>query len=333
MIEVYGITQRGRYHENDGAVCQDAHKIVKKGDFVFAAVADGVGSNTHSHIASQIAAEESVEYCAKHIDESKTADEILGIMKEAFHSAKVKIDLRAKEEREEFPEAHKEFQFHTTLTLAAYREGKLYFGQSGDSGILAFTTEGRVELVTVQHRDKEGRVFPLAYGETHWQFGTFGKEAASILLATDGVLEAMLPKCFVVEPGKIYVAMACYFMDNAFLRFPDHSVEKIKSSREKYMTNVMAKEIYDDLTVAVIVDTNQTVTYQEDSYYEIPKVILRKRGEKKECEYQEEVEESTNCVKKSPVAVKAKFTKYKVSILGLPKFTKLKSVLENLKRK
>ena len=333
MTEVYGITKRGRYHENDGSVCQDAHKIVKKGDFVFAAVADGVGSNTHSHIASQIAAEESVEYCAEHIDESKTTDEILEIIKEAFLSAKVKIDLRAKEEKEKFPEAHKEFQFHTTLTLAVYRDGKLYYGQSGDSGILAFTTEGRVELVTVQHRDEEGRVFPLAYGETHWQFGTFGKGAASILLATDGVIEAMFPKCFISEPVKIYVAMACYFMDNAFLRFPDNSVERIKSSREKYMTNVMAKEIYDDLTVAVIVDTNQTVTYQEDSYYEIPKVILQKRGEKRECEYQEEVEKSTNCVKKSPVAEKAKFTKYKVSIRGLPKFTKLKSALKNLKRK
>ena len=67
MTEVYGITKKGIYHEKNDQVCQDFHKILKKGEFVFAAVADGVGSNTHSHIASEIGATESVNYCAEHI--------------------------------------------------------------------------------------------------------------------------------------------------------------------------------------------------------------------------------------------------------------------------
>lgn len=333
MTEVYGITKRGTYHEKNDQVCQDFHKILKKGEFVFAAVADGVGSNTHSHIASEIGATEAVEYCAEHIQPGLSEEEILEIMKESFLSAKLKIDLRAKEEKEKSPKEHKEYQFHTTLTLAIYKDGKLFYGQSGDSGILALTTEGKVELVTIQQRDKEGRVFPLAYGEKYWKFGVFEEKAASVLLATDGMLEAMFPKCLVITAVKIYVAMACYFMDNAILQLPEKDLEHIKASRESYVKNVIAKEISDDLTVAVIVDTKQSISYQENEYYDIPEIIRNKKEEKDRCGYQEETEESMSSPEKLQAEGKDESMRSVVKIHGLQKFTTLKSALQKLKRK
>lgn len=333
MIEVYGITKKGIYHEKNNQVCQDFHKILEKGAFVFAAVADGVGSNTHSHIASEIGATEAVNYCAEHIGEDQAEEEVLEIMKEAFLSAKIKIDLRANEEKEKSPEEHEEYQFHTTLTLAIYKDGKLFYGQAGDSGILALTTEGKVELVTIQQRDEEGRVFPLAYGEKYWKFGVFQEKAASVLLATDGMLEAMIPKCLVIAPVKIYVAMACYFMDNAILQMPEKDLEQIRVSRESYMENVIAKEIFDDLTVAVIVDREQSISYQENDYYDVPKMIREKKEEKDRCGYQGAVAESMSYQEKLQAGEKEESTRYVVKIHGLPKFTAIKSALQKLKRK
>lgn len=333
MTEVYGITKKGIYHEKNDQVCQDFHKILKKGEFVFAAVADGVGSNTHSHIASEIGATESVNYCAEHIDGNQTEKEILEIIRESFLAAKIKIDLRAKEEKEKSPEEHEEYQFHTTLTLAIYKDGKLFYGQAGDSGILALTTEGKVELVTIQQRDEEGRVFPLAYGEKYWKFGIFEEKAASVLLATDGMLEAMIPKCLVIAPVKIYVAMACYFMDNAILQLSEKKLEEIRNSRESYMENVIAKEICDDLTIAVIVDMKQRISYRENEYYDIPPIIRERNEEKEKCEYQEAAEENMSCQTKLQAEEKEEFSRYVVKVHGLPKFTALKSVLQKLKRK
>ena len=333
MVETYGIKKRGRYHECDHSVCQDAYKIVVKDNCVFAAVADGVGSNTHSHISSQLAVDEVTDYCAERMDESKTEEEILDLIKEAFLSAKGKINLKAKEEKEKCPEEHQEYQFHTTLSFGFYKDGKLYYGQSGDSGIFALTKNGSVKLVTMQQRDAEGRVYPLAYGENYWQFGVFEEEAASVMLVTDGVLEAMTPKCLLPTKEKIYVAMACYFMDNAILQFPERDVEQIRSSREKYVENVIAKEIYDDLTVAVVVDTKQEVSYKEASYYNIPDVIKEKYKENETCECQEVTEEIMNCPTESQAEEKEPSMESVENTTGLPKFTMIKSVLQKLKRK
>lgn len=275
MIYTYGITQKGRYHKEDHSVCQDAHKIMKRGAFVYLAVADGVGSNTHSHIASQIAVDASIDYCAEHINDKATMQDILNVMKDAFRGAKQNIEERATKGREKEPEEHKHFQYHTTLTLAVYTEGRLYYGQSGDSGILVLNKDGLVELVTKQQRDSMGRVYPLAYGEEHWVFGHYGKEVASILLATDGMLDALMPTCLSREGRNIYVAMACYFMDNAILDIDQEKLEKIVESRDAYMRRVVAEDIYDDLTIAVLVDEKQNIAYQKDDYYDIPKVIKK----------------------------------------------------------
>ena len=62
MIYAYGVSQKGAYHERDGTVCHDAFSVVKCGkNMAVAAVADGVGSEKHSDIASKIAVRESVD--------------------------------------------------------------------------------------------------------------------------------------------------------------------------------------------------------------------------------------------------------------------------------
>ena len=68
---------------------------------------------------------------------------------------------------------HELDQYDTTLSLVVFIGDRLYYGHSGDSGIIAMNTEGIYEKVTDQQRDSDGRVFPLYFGEDKWVFGRY----------------------------------------------------------------------------------------------------------------------------------------------------------------
>ena len=54
MIFHYGITQQGHYHIKNNLPCQDAHEFKLISDnFAIGAVADGLGSELYSDIASK----------------------------------------------------------------------------------------------------------------------------------------------------------------------------------------------------------------------------------------------------------------------------------------
>ena len=187
MIHHYGITRQGAYHIKTGTVCQDYHCFKSLGErFAVAAVADGLGSELHSDIASAIAAEQSVEYCAREIKPESSGDEILKVIKDSFAFSLNAVNEKAKENGDEAD------QYDTTLALAVYREGMLFFGQSGDSGIVVLNADGTYESVTTQQRDENGCVFPLCFGEDMWAFGKH-ENVASVFLATDGMYETLFP--------------------------------------------------------------------------------------------------------------------------------------------
>lgn len=257
MIYTYGITCRGRYHDQDNSPCQDAHKIVRKGNLVVAAVADGVGSENCSHIASELAVSKSVDYCMDHLTEPLVEEDVLDVIKDSFWEALQAIQV----------EAAGSDQYDTTLTLAVYMDGELYYGQSGDSGILALADDGLVEGVTIQQRDDESRVYPLDAGTSKWVFGRYPKKAASVLLVTDGILESLFPSVLDAERQKVYVYQACFFMDDEILRFGECGKDMVENRIRQYLENIVAENISDDLTVVAIVNLDLPIERQPDDYY------------------------------------------------------------------
>lgn len=256
MIYTYGITQRGRYHDQDSSPCQDAHKIARKGDLVIAAVADGVGSESCSHIASDLAVNVSVDYCLDHLSEPLSEDEVLEVLKDAFWEALQAIQIEAADSD----------QYDTTLALAVYMNGELYYGQSGDSGILVLAEDGLVESVTVQQRDDEGRVYPLDCAR-RWVFEKYHKKAVSVLLVTDGILESLFPSVLDADRQKVYVYQACFFMDNEILQFEECGEEMVEARITQYLENTVAENISDDLTVVAVVNPDLPMERQPDDYY------------------------------------------------------------------
>ena len=264
MIYTYGVTLPGTYHVKNNIVCQDAHGIVKCGDdFVIAAVADGLGSEEHSDVASRIAADLSTELCMQNITQTSSAEEILDAISMSFSAAQRAIEEEAQSKD------HDINQYDTTLSLAVLIGDTLYYGHSGDGGIVALTTDGLYESVTAQQRDEEGYVYPLFF-EDMWAIEQFDKKVCSVFLATDGMYETLFPYLIRNEPVNIHVSLAQFFMDNRSLKIDEAGEAATQARIEEFIDNIPDEQVNDDKTVVVLLNTSTEFDPQPDEYYAEP---------------------------------------------------------------
>lgn len=279
MIHHYEIKLRGVSHEEDGTPCQDAFAVNSCEDnFIIAAVADGLGSAEYSDIASQMAVDTTVRYCVEHITQQSNADEILRAIKKSFIEALSKIEEAVKSENRELA------QYHTTLSLAVLLGDTLYYGHSGDSGIVALTLEGLFEKVTEQQRDEDNNVFPLFF-EDKWVFGQFEKKICSVLLATDGVLLRLFPHLLQNEPVNFRVNELGLLIDNRCLHIDEQGADAVKIRIENYVKDIPREDVgSDDITIVVLVNTSIKPGTQPVNYYQEPDwaELARKRDEEYE---------------------------------------------------
>lgn len=265
MFYSYGASQQGTDHIKNGIVCQDSHKIAKLEEWgAVAAVADGLGSELYSDIASRIAVDVAVGYCADALKRDFPESEVLKVLETAFTLAQQKIEARAIED------GHDLDQYDTTLDVAALIGEELYCGHSGDSGIIALTTEGLFVPVTAQQRDDMNHVFPLYFGKSKWVFSHFENKVACVLLATDGMLDTFFPPCLQDEPVKIHCALAQYFMDPQKLHLEETDEDALRDRLEMYLSKIPDRVVRDDKTIAVILNGNSQISYQNDAYYKEP---------------------------------------------------------------
>ena len=176
-------------------------------------------------------------------------------------------------------------QYHTTLSLAVLLGDTLYYGHSGDSGIVALTLEGTFEKVTEQQRDEDNNVFPLFF-ESRWVFGQFEKKACSVLLATDGMLMRLFPLLLRDESVNLRVNEMGYLMDNQCLHIDKEGTNAVKARVENYVKDNIPHEDVgsDDITIVVLVNTSIKPGEQPASYYKEPDwaELARKRDEEYE---------------------------------------------------
>ncbi|MDR3240178.1 MAG: protein phosphatase 2C domain-containing protein [Clostridiales bacterium] len=268
MKYAYGVTRRGRSHERRGTVCQDAHFIFSRDELQIAAVADGLGSQTHSDMASQTASRVAVEFCANEIPKSMDDSAVLEIIRGAFQEAYNAVLCEADEMQFEYD------QCDTTLSLAVLLDGFLYYGHAGDSGIFALWENGLYEQVTVPQNDEEGRVYPLCFGEDMWAFGKSALKAASVLLCTDGIAKIFVPAYFRAQETKLYVAMLDYYMDprrHEFRAADGGNQTLVEWLENDLQTNVDPDKVnQDDLTMVILADSDAATVRQPDAYYRLP---------------------------------------------------------------
>lgn len=268
-IGVAGVTKRGVAHRCYGTRCQDAHMIrrVKQvaiwkdggkrdrllpgKEYVVAAVADGLGSEAHSDIGAHAAVNTAVSTMCELIGTwCATGDSALAISMPRFlEQAMIKANnaVVKKAASMELPAN----EFDATLAIAVYDGDQLFYGSAGDSGVIAKTDAG-FELVTHPSRVGSAGTYPL-YSREKWEIGACCGHVQGFLLATDGVLELLVPE---FNNEKLKEKGVHLFMGAGYKSV---GASDIDAALEKRVENVLHRiqgnrYTYDDATVVVALD-------------------------------------------------------------------------------
>lgn len=259
---IYKCSMAGPYHIESGLPCQDSFAIFQNDAFSVLAVTDGLGSELYSDVGADVAAHAAVEYCSERIVEGMEFADIKKIMNNALVSAFKAILTRAAEDGNDSDE------YDTTLCLAVYDGERLFFAQSGDSGLVALLENGEYYRVTTQQRDEEGRVFPLCWGPEKWEFGCVDAPVSAFMLMTDGIFEQICPKLMRKRDIDINIPLARKFLDRFICTEED--VPELEKAVYKYLEHYPRHLLDDDKTVVVLVNPKRRPEEKDDAYYAIP---------------------------------------------------------------
>lgn len=264
MLHAYGASVAGPWHAKAGIPCQDAHASWVADDVALAvaAASDGLGSESFSHVGSATAVEAAVAHCRDHATAGAAPEETLKVLRAAYGAAYAAVI----DEADEMSESPGEFD--STLCLALLDGNRLFWGHSGDSGLVAGMEDGTYRLVTTMQRDEEGRVFPLCFDD-HWEFGVL-EGVSTVLLCTDGVLEGM------IAPPILGANTDCP-LDRSKAHMFLHPLEddaehlaEVERQAAAYLEAYPRELIDDDKTVVVLFDDAHLPASQPDAYYAEP---------------------------------------------------------------
>lgn len=264
MLCAYGVSVAGPRHLEKGIPCQDAHAfwVSDDGTMAIAAVADGLGSEFFSDEGSDVASRAVVTYLRDHFVPHGGEDDPFDVLRSSFAAAWEAVCSLAGERGQSIDE------FDTTLCVAVLSRGTLWWGNSGDSGLVTCHIDGTYELATSMQRTEDGSVYPLCYDD-RWEFGCLGN-VATLLLCTDGVLEGMIapPVLAVQTDSPIDREKASQFLHPQ----ADFSacLAGVEESLRAYLEEYPREWVDDDKTVVVVFDDEALPGRQGDQYYAPP---------------------------------------------------------------
>ena len=253
----------GPYHIKKGIPCQDAYSIRETPDgVVIAAVADGLGSECHSDKGAKVASSFVVTYCSQNYRIGMTDGEAVSLLKRAYSKAYAQVEKEAKKEGNDVN------QYDCTLCTVIYDGKNLFYGQSGDSGLIVGSNDGAYYKITEQQRDEDGNVYPLCFGPEYWEFGRVEGNVVSVMLMTDGVWEQACPPILRTEQQPINIGFVEMFMNHYGLN--DSEIRGLEREASRYMRGFSKERLDDDKTIIVLVNADAKPLRREDSYYASP---------------------------------------------------------------
>lgn len=261
-LKFYAVNEAGPSHRAAGLPCQDSFCVahVAQGPLV-AAVADGLGSARLSQVGSSVASHCAVHALTRELAEAPGPDAWCDALARAFSSAEKAVEATAAEQCADPGE------LDTTLCVVVYDGRCAAWGNAGDSGALCALTDGTYGRLTLQDRDEEGRVYPLCFDD-RWSFG-MARDVASVVLATDGVLECLAPPVLTaqgLEPIDTRIA-------RMFLHPQpgdgDHLPE-LEREAAAYFAGYPAALLDDDTTLVALFDDERAPGEREPGYYDGP---------------------------------------------------------------
>lgn len=284
----YCFSKIGLSHEEGGIPCQDYSGILKKGAWKLAIIADGVGSCKHSDIASKIA----VETASKVVNAAfpyEGDEDFLALIRIAMHSAENAIQNYALKNNQDIND------FHTTLAMALYNGTDLFYGNAGDSGIVALDEFGEYHIITSKQNNEYGDVHTLA--ERKFEVGKATFKAAAVFCMTDGLLDWVVPKSLHKHKYKIHVPRASVFVRPEFWgqnkTNEDEMIiagKKVESELTTIVNNLSSGlfehqqygdlregNLKDDLSVVVLINTNSMIDPKSISWVPLADLTVEEK--------------------------------------------------------
>ena len=247
--------------------CHDSSLIAAiSSSWKIAVVADGVGSCKHAETASKIAVETVAKLIKEQFPPFVSDDQTyFSVIRAAMHGAANAIE-RYVEKNDEGNER----EYQTTLSVAVMSSKLLYYGNAGDSGIIALDDQGEYHLVTEQQNDDEGRVYAMPSNRI-FEVGKAKFTPVAALCMTDGVYNNVVP--FLLHDYKFQVNVP---FANLFITYAlglgkskeQETTEKCKKEAIQYLQSDECKDMTDDLSVAVLVNTSSGLTREEIKWEE-----------------------------------------------------------------
>lgn len=221
------------------------------GEFVVAAVADGLGSAELSELGSAVAAATATNELSLFVAEHPDLDEIGDLVLEgAMHRALAAVNCKAAEVGAD-PAA-----LATTLALCVWDGHGVAWACAGDSGIVGLFADGYHPLCRMDRKGHRNTVFSLS-ADDHWRFGV-AKGVEGLVLATDGMLEQLVPG-FVTPASWADVDLANVEVNDLLLdlllRLDPADVARpndLSAAAEKFLGDLDPIDVYDDKTVVVL---------------------------------------------------------------------------------
>ena len=270
MISSYYFSLTGRDHKKMSLPCHDYSAIGEiSSSWKIAVVADGVGSCKHAEIASKIAVETVIELITRQFPPYSTDKEFYkSIILSAMHGAANAIESYVEEND---PDNGMEYQ--TTLALAVMSRQCLFYGNAGDSGVIALDEQGKYHVLSKKQRDAAGGVYSLPLYR-NFEVGTVEFIPVAVVCSTDGVLDYLVPKELGDQECKVYVPFANLFVayglgiDDKII---ENETEKCKARMIEYLSSDICSMMKDDLSVSVLVSTTSYLQ-PEDIDWEAPDI-------------------------------------------------------------
>ena len=272
MLHVYGASVVGSWHVETGVPCQDAHAswVSDDGTLAVIAASDGLGSERFSDVGSRTASQAAVAYCREHAVAGAPPEETLRVLRGAYQAASDAVCDKADEMGEPVGE------FDETLVLALLDGDRLFWGQSGDSGLAAGMADGTYQLVTTMQRDEEGRVFPLCFDD-HWEFGML-EGVSTVLLCTDGMLDGVFaPPVLAAQTGCPLNRAAVHLFLHPHPGDAEH-LDEVERQLTAYLEACPPEVTNDDKTVVVLFGDKPPARQSDDYYSEPDWEVIRRRA-------------------------------------------------------
>lgn len=262
----YNFSLQGLSHKERNIVCQDANTMYINGIWHLAIVADGVGACKHSDKASQMAVENACKLANAMFPINGAEEDYLSLMRMIMHYTANYIEKRVSEQGEDIND------YETTFAAALYNGKNVYYANAGDSGIIVLDSKGVYHVITHKHNNEYGEVYPLS--RRMFEVGKIDFDAAAVICMTDGLLDWVTPNSLKNHKFRVSVPRMNIFIDQALfnddvddekiIEFSNSVQKEVTELAEKSMTddyidekygNLKDKNLKDDLTVAVLINT------------------------------------------------------------------------------